>query len=81
MPQGIFAILRQEVMAAMLWQCIEAFWLGAKRTVDCSNDPLRQYPNVLWQWLHCGNIAAMGSLLQYCDNAPAIVVLQQHCSK
>ena len=58
MPEGIAATLRQQVIAAMLWQCAQRIAAMA---------PLRQYCNNTVLQQHCGN-AHCKVLLQYCGN-------------
>ena len=64
MPQGIATILQQQVIAAMLRQCVETLWIAAMRIANCSNGPiaaiLRQQGIVaiLWQCSHNCNVAA-----------------------
>ena len=80
MPQGIAAILQQQVIAAMLRQCVEALRIAAMRTVYCGNGPIaailqqQGIAAILWQCSRNCNVAAT---LQQCPLQGIAAVLRQ----
>ena len=80
MSEGIAAVLWQQVIAAMLRQCVEALRIAAMRTAYCSNGPIaailrqRGIAAILRQ---CSRNCSVAATLRQCPLQGIAAILRQ----